>query len=141
MEKIEIKFIEKNNIEIILPLLQELNKFTSEKILKKRIEEMVCQNYKCLGIYYNEELVGICGLWFLTRHYSGKTIEPDHVIINPQFRNLGIGKKLFDFIHEYAKSIEYEAAELNTYVANTKSHNFYEKMAYKKLGFHYLKIF
>lgn len=51
MEKITIKFIEKNNIEIILPLRQELNKFTSEKILKKRIQEMACQNNKCLGLY------------------------------------------------------------------------------------------
>ena len=141
MENIEIKFIPKKNIEIILPLLKKLNEFTSEKVLKSRVHEMVEQNYKCLGVYYNEELVGICGLWFLTRHYSGKTIELDHVIVDSKFRNLGIGKKLFEFIHNHAKSIEYEATELNTYIANTKSHTFYEKLAYKKLGFHYLKIF
>ncbi len=141
MENIEIKFISKNNIEIILPLLKILNETTPAKILQERVQEMVLQNYKCLGVYHNKDLIGICGLWFLTRHYSGKTIEPDHVIIDPSYRNLGLGKKLFDFIHNYALSIKYEATELNTYISNTKSHNFYEKLGYKKPGFHFLKIF
>jgi len=141
MENITIKFISKNNIEIILPLLKRLNEFTSDDVLKERVKEMAEQNYKCLGVYCKNELIGICGLWFLTRHYSGKTIEPDHVIIEPKYRNLGIGKKLFDFIHNYTKSIDYEATELNTYITNTKSHKFYENLNYKKLGFHYLKIF
>jgi GNAT superfamily N-acetyltransferase len=140
MENFEIKLIPNENIEIILPLLKELNNTIDEKILKNRILEMTTQNYKCVGMYINDKLVGISGLWFLTRHYCGRTIEPDHVIISSTYRNKGLGKKLFEWIHKYAQSIGYEATELNTYINNTKSHKFYENEGYKKLGFHYLKI-
>jgi len=141
MENFEIKLIPNENIEIILPLLKELNSSLDEEILKNRILEMATQHYKCVGIYNNNNLIGISGLWFITRHYCGKVIEPDHVIINDQFRNKGLGKKLFKWIYNYTQSIGYEATELNTYIDNIKSHKFYENEGYKKLGFHYLKKF
>lgn len=141
MEHLEIKLIEKENILTILPLLKELNSNTAEIILKERLLEMITQNYKCVGLYLNEELVGMSGLWFLTRHYCGKTVEPDHVVIGKNHRNKGLGKKLFEWIHIYAQSIGYEASELNTYIENEKSHRFYENEGYQKLGYHYLKIF
>lgn len=141
METIDIKFISPKNILIILPLLRELNTHTPDNILKERLFEMSSQHYKCIGMFLNDELIGIAGLWFLTRHYCGKTIEPDHVVISKNHRNKGLGKKLFKWIYNYAKSINYEATELNTYIENTKSHHFYENEDYKKLGFHYLKKF
>ena len=141
MEHLEIKLIEKENILTILPLLKELNSNTAEIILKERLLEMITQNYKCVGLYLNEELIGMSGLWFLTRHYCGKTVEPDHVVIGKNHRNKGLGKKLFEWIHNYAQNIGYEASELNTYIENEKSHRFYENEGYQKLGYHYLKIF
>ena len=141
MQNLEIKLIPTKDILSILPLLKELNKMTSDIVLKQRVLEMTTQHYKCIGMYINGELIGISGLWFLTRHYSGKTIEPDHVVISSKHRNQGLGKKLFEWIYKYAQSIGYEATELNTFIHNVKSHRFYENEGYKKLGFHYLKIF
>jgi hypothetical protein len=92
-------------------------------------------------MYLNNELIGIAGLWFITRHYCGKTIEPDHVIICENQRNKGFGKKLFEWIYNYAQQNGFESAELNSYIVNVKSHQFYENEGFKKLGFHYLKIF
>lgn len=140
MENIDIKLIPSEEILIILPLLKELNSFTDENILKERILEMSKSlNYKCIGVYVNHKLIGISGLWFLTRHYCGKTIEPDHVIIDHTFRSKGIGKILFEWIYNYAKKNNLETIELNTYIENTKSHKFYENEGFKKLGFHYIK--
>ena len=141
MEYLEIKLIEKENIFTILPLLRELNTNTSEIMLKERLLEMTTQHYECVGVFLNEELVGISGLWFLTRHYCGKTVEPDHVVIGKNNRNKGLGKKLFEWIYNYAQSIGYEASELNTYIENVKSHRFYENEGYEKKGFHYIKRF
>jgi len=62
MEQLEIKFIEKENIFSILPLLRELNTNTPEFVLKERLLEMTNQHYKCVGVFLNEELVGISGL-------------------------------------------------------------------------------
>ncbi|MFK5957438.1 MAG: GNAT family N-acetyltransferase [Lutibacter sp.] len=141
MQNIEIKIIPTKNILCILPLLKELNSTTNETVLEKRLLEMTTQNYKCVGMYLNNKLIGISGLWFLTRHYCGKTVEPDHVIISSKYRNKGLGKVLLNWIYNYVQSIGYEASELNTYIENIKSHKFYEDEGYKKLGYHYLKIF
>ena len=141
MENIEIKLIPKEQIEIALPLLEELNPNIEKQILKIRLLDMATQHYKCVGMFHFNKLVGISGLWFLTRHYCGKVIEPDHVIITEQYRNKGLGKILFKWIYNYGQSIGFEATELNTYIHNVKSHAFYENEGYKKLGFHYLKIF
>jgi hypothetical protein len=141
MDIVKIKFISSKNILTILPLLKVINTDTSDIILKQRVKEMTTQHYKCVGIYLGNALIGISGLWFLTRHYCGKTIEPDHVVIAKEYRNQGLGKKLFEWIYKYAQNNGYEATELNTYIENTKSHRFYENEGYKKLGFHYLKKF
>lgn len=139
MQHLSVKLISKKSIEIILPLLKELNTTTSDAVLTKRLQEMVQQHYKCVGLYLNNELIGISGLWFLTRHYCGKTIEPDHVIITKKHRNKGYGKILFEWIYTYAREKSCETIELNTYIENIKSHQFYENEGFKKLGFHYLK--
>lgn len=141
MEHLEIKLIEKENIFIILPLLRELNTNTDENILKERLLDMITQHYECVGVFLDDELVGISGLWFLTRHYCGKTVEPDHVVIGEKHRNKGLGKKLFEWIYDYAQSVGYESSELNTYIENEPSHRFYENEGFKKLGFHYIKKF
>lgn len=62
MENIAIKIIDPNNILDVVPLLKQLNKKTSEKLLKERLLEMVTQNYECAVMYYNNELVGVCGI-------------------------------------------------------------------------------
>jgi len=140
MQPYKIQFIEPQNIHVILPLLMQVNKKTPEDLLLKRLYEMVKENYKCLGIYDNDKLIGICGLWFLTRHYCGRTIEPDHVMIEPAYQSKGIGKLLFDWIFIHAKENGYEASELNTYVNNPKSHKFYYNLGYDIKGFHFVKI-
>lgn len=75
----------------------------------------------------------------MTRHYAGKSCEPDHIYIHPNHRNKGIGKKLFEFIYRYAKEKGCETSELNSYVSNYRSHKFYLNEGYEIKGYHFLK--
>ncbi len=134
------KIIEKENIQSVVPLVQKLNgNKVSDEILGQRFSEMINQNYECAGIYDSNKLIGVSGLWFCTRHYSGKSVEPDHVYIDNEYRNKGLGKAFFDWIQNYVKNKGYEAMELNTYVSNAPSHKFYFNEGYKILGYHFLK--
>lgn len=141
MDSLVIRFIEPDHIHNIMPLLTQVNTKTPPDLLKTRLSEMVTQNYKCLGVYDQDKLIGICGLWFMTRHYCGRSIEADHVMIDPEYQGRGIGKLLFDWIFDYAKREGYEAAELNTYVNNSGSHKFYFNLGYIIKGFHFVKFF
>lgn len=130
----------KEEIPQILPLIQQLmeNQF-SDDILLERFTEMFTQNYECFGIYLDEKLVGVFGMWFMTRHYAGRSCEPDHIYIDESYRNLGIGKKLFEFIYDYAGKKGCETSELNSYVSNYRSHKFYLNEGYVIKGYHFIK--
>src|SRR5688500_6642599 len=140
MQNLQIRFIDPSRITDILPLLMQVNRKTPENVLRARVCEMVKENYKCLGIYDNDQLIGICGLWFMTRHYCGKSIEPDHVMIDPAYQSKGVGKLLFEWIFDYARQNGFEASELNTYVNNPRSHKFYYNLGYEIKGFHFVKF-
>lgn len=138
---ITFRFIKNENIHSIIPLLQVLNEKISEEILKSRLDEMIKQNYQCIGIFDKKQLIGICGIWILTKYYVGKHIEPDNVIILSEYQNQNIGKKLMNWIYDYAKKNDCVASELNCYVNNDKAHKFWEKEGYKVIGLHYQKKF
>lgn len=140
MDNLSIKLISKDKILSIVPLLAKLNRKTPNKILMSRVLEMSNQNYECIGLYHADHLIGICGLWYCTRHYIGKTAEVDHVIIDTNFRNKGLGREFFDWIYKYLLEKGCDASELNTFVDNKKSHRFYCNEGYDIYGFHMVKI-
>jgi GNAT superfamily N-acetyltransferase len=141
MDSISFKLIEQD-VLVIMPLLQELNTTTPKALLEERVLEMnASPNYECVGVYDGETLIGMSGLWFSTRHYCGKSVEPDHVIITEKYQGKGIGKLLFKWMDNYVQQKGCIAIELNAYTRNTAAHKFYYNDGYAILGFHFLKRF
>jgi len=103
---IRFELIEERDIYSITPLLRLLNDSIAEDILKQRLDEMLKQGYKCIGIFDENILVGICGIWILTKYYVGRHIEPDNVIISPEYQNKNIGHELMRWIEAYAKQMD-----------------------------------
>ncbi len=135
-----IKIIEENEISSILPYLKMLNEKTDEAILVSRLKEMMEHNYKCVGVYDNEKLIGITGFWVLYKHYVGKHIEPDNVIIHPDYRSKGIGELMMNWLYQYAKDEGCLAVELNCYVSNHKGVRFWIQQGYRIIGYHMQKL-
>jgi diamine N-acetyltransferase len=128
------------NILEIVPFLQELGRGkVPETILKERLLDMAEQNYECIGMYLDEQLIGVCGLWYQTRHYAGRSAEIDHFIISESYRTKGLGKQLMQFIYTHVKEKQCEWIELNTYVDNFPSHKFYYNEGFQAKGYHFVK--
>lgn len=144
----EIKLIPKENIKSIIPLALLLNPGMDEKTLIHRLEMMMEINYECLGVYdtaaslstSNQKLIGICGLWTLVKLYNGKHLEPDNVIIHPDYRNKGIGELMMAWIDKYAKEQNCEMIELNCYIENLKGAEFWKKTGFYVRGHHFQKL-
>ena len=136
---IEIKLIVKERLISILPLAKLINPTLPEATLKSRLEDMVAQGYQCAGVYSDNQLVGICGLWILTKFYVGKHIEPDNVFILPEYRGQGLGRKLMEWVYKYGKAQGCNASELNCYVSNETGNAFWEREGFAKIGYHYQK--
>lgn len=139
--RISIKVLPKEQILDLIPLMMEYKKGkVAQEVLEERFLEMASQNYECAVMYDSEKLIGIAGMWFMTRHYSGKSMEPDHVYIADGYRGKGLGKQFFDWMHAYAKEKGCNSSELNTYVQNYPSHKFYYNEGYEIYGYHFFKM-
>jgi GNAT superfamily N-acetyltransferase len=134
------KILGMKEIDSIIPLVQKLNNHKySNTLLKERFVEMFTQNYECAGVFDGDKLIGVSGMWFCTRHYSGRSMEVDHVYIDDSYRGQGLGKQFFKWIYDYVRAKGYETIELNTYVQNYPSHKFYFNEGFNILGYHFVK--
>ncbi len=130
----------KEDLDSILPFLEELSKSPVQRdILKHRLTEMFDQNYECFGIYLEDRIVGTFGLWFMTRHYAGRSCEVDHIYLEEEYRGKGLGGRLFQFIENYSLKKDCETLELNSYVENFPSHKFFMNKGFISRGYHFLK--
>lgn len=136
-----IVFLEEKDKEVIIPFLNRLDPSISVEVLNERLEEMFSNGYKCVGVYDSSKLVGISGLWILTKYYIGKHIEPDNVFILPEYQGKGIGKQIMKWVFNYAISIGCKGSELNCYTKNKSGQKFWEREGYQMVGYHYQKRF
>jgi N-acetylglutamate synthase-like GNAT family acetyltransferase len=135
----QIEIIPKANLDTIIPLLEILNPKTSREILIERLTEIKDTNYQCVGVYDQAKLIAISGIWILNKFYAGKHIEPDNVIVHPDYRNKGIGEILLKWIHQYANEIGCLTSELNSRVTNDAGNKFWKRMGYEIAGYHFIK--
>ncbi len=136
----KFKVLDKKDIPQIVPLVKQLNPKLSLKTIKNLQTEMFeIPTYYCFGLYDSEDLVGISSGWITVRHYSGKQIELDNLIIDSKCQSKGMGKVFLNFIEKWATENSCKTIELNTYVHNSRSHKFYYNQGFSILGFHFLK--
>jgi GNAT superfamily N-acetyltransferase len=134
-----IELIPAERINSIIPLLRILDPNIEEQMLYARLQDMCAHNYECVGVYDGDKLIGISGLWTLSKYYVGRHIEPDNVVIHPDYRSKGIGEQLMLWIYDYARSKGCIATELNCYVSNSAGVAFWIKQGFRILGFHMQK--
>ncbi|SNY99859.1 GNAT family N-acetyltransferase [Flagellimonas pacifica] len=137
----KIDFIDQKDKQTIIPFLSKLDSSISVQTLNERLNDMFSNGYQCIGIYDDTKLIGISGLWILTKYYIGKHVEPDNVFILPEYQGKNLGKQLVEWIFDYAKSIDCEGSELNCYSKNEAGQKFWESQGYKVVGYHYQKKF
>ena len=54
--------------------------------------EMLPHNYIQIGVFENDICLGITGCWSATKLWTGKYLEIDNFVVNPEYRSKGIGK-------------------------------------------------
>lgn len=136
----KIELLNETYLDDILKLVADMNPGIHRDILRRRQLEMFgYSSYCCFGLFQDGKLVGISSAWMTTRFYSGKQLELDNVIVDPECRSMGFGEQLLAHIERWAGEQGCLTVELNTYVVNSKSHKFYFNQGFNILGYHFQK--
>lgn len=61
-----------------------LNPVLAAASLVRRPQGLESEGYQCVGVYDNDELVGIYGLLKLTRYRPDKYVESGNMVIHPR---------------------------------------------------------
>lgn len=137
MKTVELTTIEEmfNQIGIIRHLYPNI----SEEKYKSYLKAMIPHNYTQIAIFENEECVGLTGLWYGIKLWSGKYMEIDNFIVHPEHRSKGIGKLLTDYVNQKAAALDCTMIVLDAYTQNFTAHRFYFNQGYNPRGFHFVK--
>ncbi|WPO80132.1 GNAT family N-acetyltransferase [Flavobacterium sp. KACC 22761] len=102
--------------------------------------EMVPHNYIQIGVFDNDSCLGMTGCWSATKLWTGKYLEIDNFVVNPEYRSKGIGKLLTDYVDKKAKDLGCSSIVLDAFTGNFGAHRFYYNQGYGPKGFHFVKV-
>ena len=104
------------------------------------LSDMVPHNYIQVAVFEEDICVGITGCWSATKLWTGKYLEIDNFVVNPDHRSKGIGKLLTDYIEKKALELDCSSIVLDAFTGNFAAHRFYYNQGYGPKGFHFVKI-
>ncbi|WP_456313741.1 GNAT family N-acetyltransferase [Pseudomonas shirazensis] len=139
----ELKIKELTTIQEMLEQIDTIRFLYPNLSLEKYenyLSQMVPHNYIQIGVFENESCLGITGCWSATKLWTGKYLEIDNFVVNPNVRSKGIGKLLTDYIEQKAINQDCSSIVLDAFTGNFAAHRFYYNQGYVPKGFHFVKI-
>jgi GNAT superfamily N-acetyltransferase len=134
----QIRELAINELSRTLPLLSRLYTKVSNELLAARINEISQSNWRCLGVFDEDKLIGLSGYWLNTRLYCGKYLYVDHFIIDDDYRCFGIGTVLLAELKQLAIEHDCEQVCLDTFVTNSVAQKFWFRHGFNIVGFHFV---
>lgn len=122
-----------------LPVVQQLYPDMTKEKYEEMLNDMIPNNYSQLAVFEGEKCIGISGLWFNTKLWTGKYLELDNVIMDKNHRSKGAGKLINQFAEEKAKQSGCKFIVLDAFTENRDAHRFYFRDGYVIRGFHFVK--
>ena len=145
MEKIaeEIVIKELNNLDemtLAYSIVKQRYREITLDNFQSQISEMIAMNdFKMIGAFLDDEIVGIAGYWVLRMLYCGRYIQVSSFVVDEEKRGFGVGKKILREIEKIGKKLNCQKIVLDSFTENKKSHSLYFKEDFHIRGFHFMK--
>lgn len=138
MENLKIRFAKKNDIPIILGLLNELGRPKPKNdsdvdIFRKITKKYLKDSDKLILVAEKNdvEIIGMVSIIYLSRlNQKNYEMYIPELVIQKKFQNKGVGKKLIESCEKLAKDKKCHRIRLESGIKRVESHEFY-----KNLGF------
>jgi GNAT superfamily N-acetyltransferase len=136
---ITIRELDRNELPLILPLIERHNANIEPAELRRRLEVMIPHGYHGIAAFDGGRVVGAAGYWLGARFYCGEYMDVDNVVVDESLRSRGIGRKMMDWLHARAGELGCKVVVLDSYVTYVRAHKFYFCQDYEILGYHFSK--
>ena len=139
-----IRRAEKKDIQGLISLLYQVDavhngirpdlfKGNTSKYTEQELEEIINDNDKPIFVYDDGKILGhaFCQISEVKNHrllQDVKTLYIDDICVDEQSRGHHIGKALYEYVYNYAKSIGCHNITLNVWEGNDSAYNFYKRM-------------
>lgn len=144
-----IRLAEEKDINSILELLgqvlrvhhdirPDLFKETGSKYTANELKEIIADNSLQIFVYEEESKVlgyAMCKLVEIkdsSARYDTKEYYIDDLCVNESYRGKGIGKKLMNYVIDYANANNYDEITLNVWNSNDDALKFYMKQGFSE---------
>lgn len=124
---------------MLYPLVRQINPGLRKPAFLRLLKDMLPLGYRCLGAFDGKKLVGACGIWTASRFWCGPFMEMDNLVVDQDYRNKGVGKRLTDWVEKDARKRGCAIVMADSYSHNTASHRFYFRENYIIKGFCFVK--
>ena len=139
-----IRKAEKKDIPGIINLLYQVDavhndirpdlfKGNTSKYTEQELEEILDDDDKPIFVYDDGNILGhaFCQISEVRNHrllQDAKTLYIDDICVDEHSRGRHIGKALYEYVYNYAKSIGCHNITLNVWEGNDSAYNFYKRM-------------
>ena len=139
-----IRRAEKKDIQGLINLLYQVDavhngirpdlfKGNTSKYTEQELEEILGDGDKPIFVYDDGKILGhaFCQISEVKNHrllQDVKTLYIDDICVDEQSRGHHIGKALYEYVYNYAKSIGCHNITLNVWEGNDSAYNFYKQM-------------
>ena len=139
-----IRKAEKKDIQGLMNLLYQVDavhngirpdlfKGNTAKYNEQELEEILNDGSKPIFVYDDGKISGhaFCQISEVKNHrllQDAKTLYIDDICVDEHSRGRHIGKALYEYVRDYAKSIGCHNITLNVWEGNDSAYNFYKRM-------------
>jgi GNAT superfamily N-acetyltransferase len=130
----------KNSMMDAFLLIHQMYKKMDYKSFETALDEMILNNnYKIVAGYIDNKMVAVSGYYISRMLYCGRYLQASNLVVDENFRGLGVGKKILNYLESKARNLGCNKMVLDSYTENKKSHSLYFNEDFYIRGFHFMK--
>ncbi|HAD33022.1 MAG TPA: N-acetyltransferase [Chitinophagaceae bacterium] len=133
LEKVEEMFA-------CFPLIQLLNPQMTLDTYQAYLKRMVDLGYRQVVVRKDSNLIAVTGYWLGVKLYCGPYLEVDNLVVQEDFRGLGIGRQIMEFLYQEAQQKGCLVIMLDAYKNNTRAGQFYSNLGFEAKGNHWIRL-
>ncbi|RYL93470.1 GNAT family N-acetyltransferase [Sporolactobacillus sp. THM7-4] len=124
------------------PVLHQLRTWLDEAAYVELIDESSrTENYHLFALISDGRIVSVVGFMPMTTLYYGRFVWVCDLVTDESERSKGHGKKLLDFVQQWAATHHFAAVALSSGLQRKDAHRFYqEKMDYDKVSYVFKRL-